>query len=76
MLSAYFFSQDGICNFDLIKHINIFPDSMYFERMGINIQDKEDQSGESINDIPTGEQDYLVLPDGTRAKINIKGDIP
>ena len=42
MLSAYFFSQDGICNFDLIKHINIFPDSMYFERLGINIQDKEE----------------------------------
>ena len=42
MLSAYFFSQDGVCNFDLIKHINIFPDSMYFERLGINIQDKEE----------------------------------
>ena len=42
MLSAYFYSKDGICNFDLIKHINQFPDSMYFERMGINIQDKDE----------------------------------
>jgi len=42
MLSAYFFSKDGICNFNLIKHINQFPDSMYFERMGVNIQDKEE----------------------------------
>ncbi len=42
MLSAYFYSKDGICNFDLIKHINQFPDSMYFERLGINIQDKDE----------------------------------
>ncbi len=42
MLSSYFFSEDGICNFDLIKHINQFPNSMYFERLGINVQDKEE----------------------------------
>ena len=41
-----------------------------------NVEDKENQDAESSNDISPGEQDYLVLPDGTRAKINIKGDIP
>ena len=39
MLSAYFFSNDGIYNFDLIKNIKQFPDITLFENLGINIKD-------------------------------------
>ena len=39
MLSAYFFSQDGIYNFELIKNIKQFPAINLFEDLGINIKD-------------------------------------
>ena len=42
MLAAYFFSNDGVYNFDLIKNIKQFPVNALFERMGINIQDEEE----------------------------------
>ena len=41
MLSAYFFSNDGIYNFDLIKNIKQFPNITLFEDLGIDI--KNDQ---------------------------------
>ena len=37
MIAAYFFSQDGNYNFELIKNINQFPNIKLFERMGIDI---------------------------------------
>jgi len=37
MLAAYFFSEDGVYNFDLIKNIRQFPSSILFERMGIDM---------------------------------------
>ena len=42
MLAAYFFSNDGVYNFDLIKNIKQFPVNALFQRMGINIQDEEE----------------------------------
>ena len=39
MLSAYFFSQDGDYNFELIKNIKQFPAINLFEDLGINIKD-------------------------------------
>ena len=41
LLSAYFFSDDGIYNFDLIKNIKQFPNITLFEDLGIDI--KNDQ---------------------------------
>ena len=41
MLAAYFFSNDGVYNFDLIKNIKQFPVNALFQRMGIDIQDEE-----------------------------------
>jgi hypothetical protein len=37
MLSAYFFSQDGNYNFQLIKNIKQFPHGGLFLKMGIDI---------------------------------------
>ena len=37
MLSAYFFSQDGSYNFELIKNIKQFPAINMFEDLGIDI---------------------------------------
>ncbi len=42
MLSAYFFSSDGIYNFDLIKNIKQFPNIKLFEDLGINIRNEEE----------------------------------
>ena len=42
MLAAYFFSNDGEYNFDLIKNIKQFPVNALFQRMGIDIQDEEE----------------------------------
>ena len=42
MLAAYFFSKDGVYNFDLIKNIKQFPVNALFQRMGINIQNEEE----------------------------------
>ena len=42
MLAAYFFSNDGVYNFDLIKNIKQFPVNALFQRMGINIQNEEE----------------------------------
>ncbi len=42
MLSAYFFSKDGIYNFDLIKNIRQFPKISLFEKLGINIKNDDE----------------------------------
>ena len=42
MISAYFFSKNGICNFDLIKNIKQFPKIGLFQKMGINIKDDKE----------------------------------
>ena len=42
MLAAYFFSKDGVYNFDLIKNIKQFPVNALFERMGINMQNERE----------------------------------
>ena len=42
MLSAYFFSKDGVYNFDLIKNIKQFPNANLFESLGLDLKnDKE-----------------------------------
>jgi len=42
MLAAYFFSKDGVYDFEILKNIKQFPKSALFERMGIDIKnDKE-----------------------------------
>ena len=38
MLSSYFFSNDGIYNFDLIKNIKQFPSSKLFQLIGVDIR--------------------------------------
>ena len=42
MLAAYFFSKDGIYNFDQIKNIKQFPKGALFERMGIDVQNEKE----------------------------------
>ena len=42
MLAAYFFSNDGVYNFDLIKNIKQFPVNALFQRFGIDVQDEEE----------------------------------
>jgi len=42
MLAAYFFSNDGVYNFDLIKNIKQFPVNALFQRMGIDIHNEEE----------------------------------
>ena len=42
MLAAYFFSKDGIYNFEQIKNIKQFPKGALFERMGIDIQNEKE----------------------------------
>ena len=42
MISAYFFSKDGIYNFDLIKNIKQFPKIGLFQKIGINIKDDKE----------------------------------
>ena len=38
MLAGYFFSTDGIYNFNLIKNIKQFPHGGTFKKMGIDIE--------------------------------------
>lgn len=42
MLAAYFFSVDGIYNFDLIKNIKQFPNITLFERFGVDIKNEKE----------------------------------
>jgi hypothetical protein len=42
LLASYFFSKDGICNFDLIKNIKQFPNAVLFERLGLDIKNEKE----------------------------------
>ena len=42
MLATYFFSNDGIHNFNLIKNIKQFPKNTLFERMGIDTKNEKE----------------------------------
>ena len=42
LLASYFFSKDGICNFDLIKNIKQFPNIALFERLGVDIKNQKE----------------------------------
>ncbi|WP_435090212.1 sulfotransferase domain-containing protein [Candidatus Pelagibacter bacterium nBUS_30] len=42
MLAAYFFSKDGVYNFDLIKNIKQFPNITLFENLGIDIRNEKE----------------------------------
>lgn len=49
MLSAYFFSKDGVSDFDLIKNIQQFPTIKLFENMGIDVKKEEEVIKNYIN---------------------------
>lgn len=49
MLSAYFFSKDGVSDFDLIKNIKQFPTIELFENMGIDVKKEEEVIKNYIN---------------------------
>tara|TARA_B100001109_G_C18827989_1_gene458008 strand:+ start:471 stop:1328 length:858 start_codon:yes stop_codon:yes gene_type:complete len=42
MLASYFFSLDGIFNFDLIKNIKQFPDINLFKDNSVNVNDEDE----------------------------------
>jgi hypothetical protein len=42
LLAAYFFSEDGIFNFELIKNIKQFPKTELFSKMGIDIKNEKE----------------------------------
>ena len=42
LLSSYFFSNDGIFNFELIKNIKQFPNSDLFENLGVDVSNDDD----------------------------------
>ena len=42
LLAAYFFSKDGVYNFDLIKNIKQFPNAGLFESLGLNIKNEKE----------------------------------
>ena len=42
LLAAYFFSKDGIYNFDLIKNIKQFPNIELFQSLGVDIKNQKE----------------------------------
>ena len=42
MLAAYFFSENGIYEFDQIKNIKQFPNITLFENLGVNIKNEKE----------------------------------
>ena len=42
LLSSYFFSEDGIYQFDQIKNITQFPDVDLFKKFGVNTDDENE----------------------------------
>ena len=42
MLASYFFSKDGIFNFDLIKNIKQFPHAPLFESLGFDVKNEKE----------------------------------
>ena len=55
LLTSYFFTQDGLFNFNLIKNITQFPSATIFQRLGIDIKNEKEviknyiKAQESIN---------------------------
>lgn len=44
LISAYFYSKDGIFKFDLLKNFIQFPNKFIFEKIGVNFKDQNQQS--------------------------------
>ena len=42
LLASYFFSKDGVFNFEIIKKIKQFPHSGVFENLGIDISNEKE----------------------------------
>ncbi len=42
MIAAYFFSKDGIYNFNLIKNINQFPQNNLFKKIGVDFKNENE----------------------------------
>ena len=42
LLGAYFFSKNGVYNFDLIKNIKQFPNTDLFEALGLNLKNEKE----------------------------------
>ena len=42
MLAAYFFSENGVFNFDLLRNISQFPNNNLFEKLGIDPMDENE----------------------------------
>jgi hypothetical protein len=42
LLAAYFFSKDGIYNFDLIQNIKQFPNASLFESLGLDLKNEKE----------------------------------
>ena len=38
LLASYFFTQNGLFNFNLIRNISQFPSATNFQRLGIDIK--------------------------------------
>ena len=49
MLSSYFFSKDGMFNFDLLNNIKKFPDFGVFKALGIDITNENEVVKNYIN---------------------------
>ncbi len=55
LLASYFFSKDGVFDFEIIKNIKQFPHAGVFEKLGININNEKEviknyiRAQESIN---------------------------
>jgi hypothetical protein len=55
LLSSYFFTQNGLFSFDLIKNISQFPSATIFQRLGVDIKNEKEviknyiRAQESIN---------------------------
>jgi hypothetical protein len=42
LLASYFFTKDGIFNFEVLKNIKQFPDNGVFEKLGIDISNEKE----------------------------------
>lgn len=49
LLGAYFFSDDGNFNFELLRYISQFPDPIYFKDLNINLNDNSEVAKNYIN---------------------------
>ena len=49
LLSSYFFSNDGIFNFEIIKNIKQFPHIGLFENLGIDIKNEKEVIKNYVN---------------------------